>query len=76
MVSFWMVSEALESLSALGPQLTDEERLIRDAVRRFVRERYLPRAAQLFADEAFPRDLISRSSACSARASRVMAARA
>jgi len=58
MVSFWMVSEALESLSALGPQLTDEERLIRDAVRRFVRERYLPRAAQLFADEAFPRDLI------------------
>src|SRR6202040_1820531 len=38
--------------------LTDEERMIRDSVRRFVRERYLPRAAELFAKEQFATDLI------------------
>ena len=53
-----MVAESLESLSALGTQLSEDERLIQHSVRRFVAERYLPRAAQLFADEAFPRDLI------------------
>ena len=58
MVCFWMAAEALESLSALGTQLSEDERLIQHSVRRFVAERYLPRAGQLFADEAFPRDLI------------------
>ncbi len=53
-----MAAEALESLSALRTQLSDDEQLIQQAVRRFVRERYLPRAGQLFEDEAFPRDLI------------------
>ena len=57
-VCFWMAAEALESLSALGTQLSEDERLIQQSVRRFVAERYLPRAGQLFADEAFPRDLI------------------
>ncbi len=53
-----MAAESLESLSALGAQLSDDERLIQQAVRRFVRERYLPRAAELFEKEEFPRDLI------------------
>lgn len=48
----------IDKLSAIEPLLTDEERMIRDTVRRFVRERYLPRAAQLFEDEEFATDLI------------------
>jgi glutaryl-CoA dehydrogenase len=48
----------LEKLVALDEVLTEEERMVRDTVRRFVKERYLPRAQQLFADEAFPTDLI------------------
>jgi glutaryl-CoA dehydrogenase len=53
-----MGAGSLESLSALGTQLSEDEQLIRQAVRRFVQERYLPRAGQLFADETFPHDLI------------------
>jgi glutaryl-CoA dehydrogenase len=53
-----MAAEALESLSALRTELSDDEQLIQQAVRRFVRERYLPRAAELFEKEQFPRDLI------------------
>ncbi|MET0793319.1 MAG: acyl-CoA dehydrogenase family protein, partial [Polyangiaceae bacterium] len=53
-----MAAESLESLSAFGTQLSQDEQLIRSAVRRFVHERYLPRAGQLFEDETFPRDLI------------------
>src|SRR5580693_9254225 len=49
---------SLDQLMAIDPLLTEEERMIRDSVRRFVRERYLPRAAQLFAEEKFPDDLI------------------
>lgn len=48
----------LEQLSAIEPLLSDEEKMVRDSVRRFVRERYLPRAADLFANEEFPTDLI------------------
>jgi hypothetical protein len=48
----------LEQLAALDHFLTDEEKLVRENVRRFVRERYLPRAAELFEKEQFPRDLI------------------
>jgi glutaryl-CoA dehydrogenase len=48
----------LAALSTIDPLLTDEERLVRDTVRRFVRERYLPRAAKLFAREEFAADLI------------------
>ena len=48
----------LEQLSGVDALLTDEEKMIRDSVRRFVRERYLPRAANLFAKEEFPTDLI------------------
>src|SRR5580693_9899244 len=49
---------SLDQLMAIDPLLSEEERMIRDSVRRFVRERYLPRAAQLFAEEKFPEDLI------------------
>ena len=49
---------SLDQLIAIDPLLSDEERMIRDTVRRFVRERYLPRAAQLFAEEKFATDLI------------------
>jgi glutaryl-CoA dehydrogenase len=53
-----MTPVSLEQLAALDQVLTDEEKLVRDNVRRFVRERYLPRAAELFEKEQFPRDLI------------------
>lgn len=54
------MSEAMpiEQLSAVEPLLSEEERLVRDSVRRFVRERYLPRAATLFAKEEFATDLV------------------
>ncbi|MCS6901293.1 MAG: acyl-CoA dehydrogenase family protein, partial [Myxococcales bacterium] len=48
----------LEALSAVEPLLTEEERMIRDTVRRFVREKYMPRAGALYEKEEFPRDLI------------------
>src|SRR5215467_2451229 len=49
---------SLDEIVAIEHLLSDEERMIRDTVRRFVRERYLPRAADLFAKEEFPTDLI------------------
>lgn len=49
---------ALDDLIAIDPLLSEEERMVRDTVRRFVRERYLPRAADLFAKEEFAQDLI------------------
>jgi glutaryl-CoA dehydrogenase len=49
---------SLDQLISIDALLTDEERMIRDTVRRFVRERYLPRAADLFAKEQFASDLI------------------
>jgi len=49
---------SLEDLAAIEPELTDDERLVRASVRRFVRERYLPRAAELYAKEEFPLDLV------------------
>lgn len=48
----------LDQLSAIEPLLSDEEKLVRESVRRFVRERYLPRAAALFEKEEFATDLI------------------
>lgn len=49
---------SLDALISFDSHLTEEERMIRDSVRRFVRERYLPRAAELFAKEQFATDLI------------------
>jgi glutaryl-CoA dehydrogenase len=53
-----MTPVTLEQLAGLDHFLTEEEKLVRDNVRRFVRERYLPRAAESFENEQFPRDLI------------------
>jgi len=47
-----------DSLIGMDAQLSEEERMIRDTVRRFVRERFLPRAGDLFEKEQFPTDLI------------------
>jgi glutaryl-CoA dehydrogenase len=49
---------SLDALSARNESLSDEERLIQASVRRFVHERYLPRAGELYEKEEFPRDLI------------------
>ncbi len=49
---------SLDALSAVDSLLSEEERLVQQTVRRFVKERYLPRAAELFANEQFPSDLI------------------
>jgi len=50
---------AVDELSAIDGELDDAERLVRANVRRFVRERYLPRAAELYEREEFPRDLVT-----------------
>lgn len=49
---------SLDDLIAIEPLLSEEERMVRDTVRRFVRERYLPRAGELFEEEKFADDLI------------------
>jgi glutaryl-CoA dehydrogenase len=51
-------SKALDTLTSLEPLFTEEERLVRDTVRRFIRERYLPRSGELYEREEFPRELI------------------
>ncbi len=53
-----MDAMTLDALSALDAHLSEDEKMIRDTVRRFVRERFLPRAAELFEKEQFPVDLI------------------
>jgi glutaryl-CoA dehydrogenase len=52
-------TSSIEQLSALGDRLSEEEQLVRGAVRRFVLERYLPQAALWFENEEFPRELIA-----------------
>ena len=53
-----MTANSLEELSAVETELDEGERLVRSSVRRFVAERYLPRAAALYEKEEFPRDLV------------------
>ncbi|HEY3234552.1 MAG TPA: acyl-CoA dehydrogenase family protein [Polyangiaceae bacterium] len=53
-----METLTLGALSDIDGLLSPEERLVRDNVRRFVRERYLPRAAELYQNERFPLDLV------------------
>jgi len=50
---------ALETLAGVDALLSDDERLVQGAVRRFVREKYLPRAAEFFEQETFPLDLVA-----------------
>ncbi|HEY6081027.1 MAG TPA: acyl-CoA dehydrogenase family protein [Polyangiaceae bacterium] len=49
---------SLDALTALQPLLTEEELLVRDTVRRFIRDRYLPHAGELYEKEQFPKDLV------------------
>ncbi len=49
----------LSALAGTDALLSEDERLIQDTVRRFVRERYLPRAAEFFEKETFPIELAS-----------------
>ncbi|HVJ15703.1 MAG TPA: acyl-CoA dehydrogenase family protein, partial [Polyangiaceae bacterium] len=53
-----MATTSFDTLLALDEVLTEEERLVAENVRRFVRERYLPRSGELYEKEEFPRDLI------------------
>src|SRR5258705_281113 len=48
----------LADLAGVDILLSEDERLVQDTVRRFVRERYLPRAAEFFEKESFPLDLV------------------
>lgn len=49
---------SLDELVSLDEILTDEERLVRDSVRRFLADRYLPHVGEWFETEHFPRELI------------------
>jgi glutaryl-CoA dehydrogenase len=49
---------SVDELSAIDAELDADERLVRANVRRFVQERYLPRAAELYEREEFPRELV------------------
>src|ERR1700753_1818658 len=49
---------SVEALAALDEHLSEDERMVRDTVRRLIRERYLPRAGALYEKEEFPSDLI------------------
>lgn len=44
---------------ALDAQLTDEERMVRDAARAYAQERLLPRVTRAFLDENFDREIMS-----------------
>jgi glutaryl-CoA dehydrogenase len=48
----------LEGLIALDAHLTEEERLARDTVRRFLAAKYIPHADEWFEHEVFPHDII------------------
>lgn len=48
----------LDALTALEPLFSEEERLVQSTVRRFVRDRFLPQAAELYEGERFPSELI------------------
>ncbi|MGK6318740.1 acyl-CoA dehydrogenase [Sphingomonas sp. DT-204] len=43
---------------ALDAQLTDEERMVRDAARAYAREKLLPRVTRAFLDESFDREIM------------------
>ena len=50
---------SLAELAGTDVLLSDDERLVQETVRRFVREKYLPRAAEFFEAESFPLELAS-----------------
>jgi glutaryl-CoA dehydrogenase len=48
----------LDDVIALDALLTDEERRVRDSIRRFLAKRYIPHADEWFEHEKFPREII------------------
>ena len=48
----------LDQLSAIDHLLSDDEKMVRATVRRFVRERFLPGAGERFEEERFPVEMI------------------
>ncbi len=53
-----MQTLSLDELVVIEDLLSDEERLVRESIRRFVGESYSPRAAELYEKAEFPMDLI------------------
>jgi glutaryl-CoA dehydrogenase len=49
---------SLDTLGSRERELGEEEKLVQASVRRFVRERYLPRARELYEREEFPHELV------------------
>jgi len=52
------IEKPLLDLFAIDSSFTDEQRMVRDAVRSFAREVFAPRVPDCFRDETFPNDLI------------------
>jgi glutaryl-CoA dehydrogenase len=50
----------LDDIIALDGLLSDEERLVRDTTRRFVREEFLPTVQKHFEDATFPKEIVSQ----------------
>jgi glutaryl-CoA dehydrogenase len=50
----------LDEIVALDGLLTDEERRVRDTVRRFLADKYVPHVGEWFEKEVFPRELVPR----------------
>lgn len=53
-----MTPATLDDLLAIEDQLSDEERLIRDTTRRWVRARFLPGVAENFERATFPQEIV------------------
>ena len=51
-------TSGLDGLIAIDGALTDEERRVRDTLRRFLADKYTPYVGEWFEHEKFPRDLI------------------
>jgi glutaryl-CoA dehydrogenase len=49
---------SLDALVAIDGLLTDEERRVRDTVRRFLADKYIPHVDEWFENETFPREMI------------------
>ena len=52
-----MKASPLLDLFAIDAKLTDEQRMVRDNVRKFARERFLPGVAEWYIDERYPDEL-------------------
>jgi len=55
-----MDAVSLDDLIAIEATLSDEERLVRDTTRRFVREEFLPKIQKHFEEASFPKEIIPK----------------